>query len=125
MLNIKIVTIPHEEQRYETVGDWFYTKEGLTIHVSDMKEWRKEILIAIHELVEVTLCRDRGIPQEVVDAFDKDFEKNRQPDDDSEPGDSLGAPYRKEHFFATNIERAICHELGLNWQEYEKTVNSL
>jgi hypothetical protein len=82
-------------------------------------------LVAIHELVEVWLCNKRGITDEAVSAFDIEYEKNRPEGDESEPGNHPDAPYRKEHFFATNIERMIALELGLDWEKYSKAVMSL
>ena len=125
-LNIRIQTIPHNKQRYATVGDWVWTSTGnLTIYVSDLGDWRKEFLVARHELDEVMLCRERGITQEEVDQYDMAYEARRLPGDTSEPGDSLLAPYRKEHFFATTQERAMAHELGIDWTIYEDAINSL
>jgi hypothetical protein len=125
MLNITIKTIPNESQRYPTVGDWVWDGERLTIYVSDMGDWKAEFLVAYHELAEVMLCRDRGISQESVDAFDKAYEAKRPEGDESEPGDSPDAPYRKEHFFATNMERLMSEQLGVNWQEYDSKVAGL
>lgn len=125
-MNILIKTIPHEMQRYETVGDWVFDGEGnITIFVSDMGDWKKEMLVAFHELAEVLLCKKRGITQELVDDFDMKFEQNRKFGDLSEPGDSQEAPYRREHFFATNVERLLAAELGVNWSLYDQTINEL
>ena len=124
-MHITIRTIPHEQQRYETCGDWQEFGEDTIINVSEMGDSLAEILVGIHELVEVVLCRHRGISQEIVDKFDKHFEATRLKDDTSEPGDYPLAPYRKEHFFATNIERMIAHELGVDWAKYEEIVNTL
>lgn len=75
-MKITIETIPYDQQRYPTVGDWTFDKEGnLLIRVSGMGDWRKEALVAVHELVEVLICKQRGITQEQVDKFDMDFEK--------------------------------------------------
>ena len=69
-MNVKIVTIPHEEQRYPTVGDWVVNGDNLYISVSKMSDPRYELLVAVHELVEVLLCKERGISQVLVDKFD-------------------------------------------------------
>lgn len=84
-----------------------------------------ESLVALHELIEVLLCKKRGITTEEVDAFDKAFEANRESDNDDEPGDDPSAPYRREHFFATNIECLMSAELGVDFKTYEATVNAL
>jgi hypothetical protein len=126
-LSIQIRTTPHSRQRYETCGDWFYLDNGdIHIVVSDMGDWKKEFLVALHELVEATLCKARGIKQMTVDRFDIEYEASRQPNDAvTEPGDDPKSPYYKEHFFATNIERMLANELGVDWGEYEQTVQSL
>ena len=64
-------------------------------------------LIALHELVEVMLCRQRGITQQAVDDFDMAFKG------DGEPGDEPDAPYRREHQFANKIENMVAHEMGM------------
>lgn len=125
-MKIEMVTIPHEQHRYETVGDWEIRPDGsLKIEVSDMQNEDYAFLVAIHEAVEVWLCKKRGITEDEVNAFDIEYEKNRPEGDESEPGDAHDAPYRKEHFFATNIERQIAAELGVDWAEYDKAVMNL
>jgi hypothetical protein len=42
-----------------------------------------------------------------------------------EPGDHEHAPYRREHFFATNLERLLSAELGVDWFEYDRDVDAL
>jgi hypothetical protein len=90
-----------------------------------MTDPRYEQLVALHELVEVLLCKKRGITQKSVDAFDKAFEKARKPGNVDEPGDDPKAPYRKEHFFSTNVERLMAAELGVDWNKYDDEVESL
>lgn len=128
-MKITIETIPHGAQRYPTVGDWTFDADGsLTIKVSKLSDWRYEMLVAVHELVEVLLCKQRGITQEMVDKFDIEFETCRHLDqcgEYDEPGDEPGAPYHKEHVFATNIEALLAAELGVEWNDYEKEVESL
>ena len=124
-MKIVIETIPHKNHRYPTVGDWYWKKGVLHIKVSKMSNWKYEVLVAVHELVEVMLCKDRGITTAEVDAFDIAFEKARKPGNEDEPGDSPKAPYRKEHFFATNLEALFSAELKVDWAKYEKEINSL
>ncbi len=87
-ITINIFTIPHGDQRYSTCGDW--RVQGLDsasrfhqyfrIDVSELKDWRFEALVAIHEMVEMLLCRHRGISEEEVTAWDKQFEEDRAAD---------------------------------------------
>jgi hypothetical protein len=119
-MKVIIETIPHQEHRYTTVGDWYYDPDGtLRIKVSQLSDWRYEALIAIHELVEVMLCDHAGVTETVVDKFDKEFEANREPDNEDEPGDEPDAPYVHQHCVATGIERILAAEMGVNWKPYE------
>lgn len=125
-MKIIIETIPHKSQRYDSCGDWFYDSDGtLHIKVSKLSDWRREMLIAAHELVEVLTCKQDGVGQEVVDKFDMDFEKNRHPDNEDEPGDDPSAPYVTQHCLATGIERILAQQWGVNWKEYEQELNEL
>lgn len=124
-MKVTIEVIPHTSQRYETVGDWQWNNDELTITVSSMSNWRYEMLVAIHELVECLLCKERGIQQEDVDEFDRHFEDNRLLGDVSEPGDKPYAPYYKEHQFATCLERFLAVELGVDWNTYSTVVENL
>ena len=123
---ITIAVIEHDQQRYATCGDWQWdTRGNLLITVSDTGNWKYNLLIARHELDEAVLCRDRGITQKEVDQFDMIYEEQRKEGDFSEPGDSKLAPYYNEHQFATKQEQVMAQELGVDWEEYDKTVSSL
>jgi hypothetical protein len=145
---IEIQVIPHNEQRYETCGDWVVEGDKLTVFASDLAPSSNgddlvaeygPLLVGLHEAIEAILCCRRGIKQEDVDAFDKDFEKARAETGsvakfhfrgrtlaiDEEPGDQEDAPYFREHQFATNVEFLIAHELGVNPGRYEEAVNEL
>ena len=124
-MNIKIETILHENHRYTTVGDWYFEGEDIVIKVSKLSDWRREALIAVHELVEVLLCKHEGVTQAQVDKFDNDYEANRSRGDESEPGDASDAPYRKQHCIATGIERMLAAELGVDWKPYEDELGEL
>ena len=126
-LRMHIETIPHESQRYRTVGDYWCDESGIEqIRVSEMMDWRYEVLVAVHEIIEMALTRQRGIPEEGITEFDVKFEQNKdQGLVSGEPGDNINAPYRKEHFFATNVERLVAAELGVDWFEYDRYVDAL
>jgi len=120
MIHITIETIPHHEQRYDTVGDWTHDALGnLTIRISDLDNWRYEVLAAIHELVESTLCSHAGITQKVVDLFDLNYKG------DSEPGDDPRAPYSGPHCLAMGVERVVAAVMGISWSKYEETLDNL
>ena len=124
---IDVKVIPHNQQRYETVGDWYFNKDNnrLTIRVSAMRNKKYEFLVAMHEQIEAMLCIERGICEKEITLFDMKFEADRQPGDTSEPGDSPLAPYRREHFFATSLERLMAAELEVDWSKYDEAVYSL
>lgn len=125
-MKIIIETVPHEEQRYETVGDWQnVNKEELHITVSKTHNWHYDALVAVHELLEALVCRDRGISQETVDAYDLLYLKNPPRGAPKEAGDSFTAPYRAEHFFATTVERMLAAELKVDWEAYEAELDKL
>jgi hypothetical protein len=120
---IEINIIPHNQQRYDTVGDYFFDENGtLQIKVSEMKDLRYCHLVAVHELVEVLLTEQNGISEDSITKFDVDFEENRQPENIDEPGDDPKAPYVNEHCIATSVERLMCALLGLKWKTYDKAV---
>ena len=125
-LKITIETIPHNKQRYPTVGDWWYGADAsIHIAVSDMGDWKKEAAVALHELAEMLMCKACHVSPAEVDAFDTKYEENRAFGDLSEPGDHPLAPYRRQHIIATTFERVFAAELGLDWNEYNEKVELL
>lgn len=130
-MHIYIDTIAHEEQRYPTVGDWWFPKLAphsgfyAEIRVSRMSKEDYEFLVGIHEQIEAYLCYKRGISEQAVSDFDIAFEAVRAPENTDEPGNDPLAPYHKEHLFASEIERQLAKELGVNWEEYDAEVNAL
>ena len=126
-MDIILNVIPHHEQRYPTCGDWQlnYEQKTVIIRASELNNWRYEFLVQFHELIEAMLCFSRGITTEVVDKFDMEYENRRDIGDESEPGDDSNAPYRREHFFATSLERLMAAELGVDWDKYEEEIYKL
>jgi hypothetical protein len=125
-LSVSIESIPHEQQRYDTCGDWFTgaTHETLLIQVSELASKKEMFLVAIHELIEAFLCECAGVTEQAVDQFDHGFEQMRVPSD-GEPGDQITAPYYKQHQFATGIERILAAEAQVDWLEYERHIQEL
>jgi hypothetical protein len=96
------------------------------IRVSEMIDWRYEVLVAVHEIVEMALAKHRNIDEGGITEFDIKFEESKAKGLVSgEAGDNANAPYRREHFFATNLERLFAAELGVDWFEYERFVDGL
>lgn len=123
-MKIVIESIPHNTHRYNTIGDYWEDSNGvLQVRVSALGDERKEVLIAIHEVIEFFLCRARNIKEPDILAWDKAV-----PDSSpyaSDPGHDPSAPYHREHVFAECVERLVAFELGVNWQEYEKAIDAL
>jgi hypothetical protein len=124
-MRITIETIPHSEQRYNTCGDWIWKDDDLIIRVSEMGDWRYNAAVAVHELVEVLLCKQDGVTEAAVDAFDMAYEAKRPEGDLSETGDDPACPCARQHCFATAVERMLIAALGVPWAEYEKAVEAL
>lgn len=114
--------IPHRQQRYNTVGDYFTQDFAEQFRISELGDEKMEHLVLLHELVERILCYHRGITNEQIDEFDEEHEMSQFP---GEPGDAPSCPYRREHQVATIVERLIATELGVNWSDYERKVESL
>lgn len=75
--------------------------------------------VAYHELREYLVCKHKGIRQQEVDSFDMSFSG------EGEPGDDPKAPYFLEHQYATRDERLLVSDLGLDWNEYEESIEKL
>ena len=130
MRKINLEVIPHEEQRLDGAGDYYYEDNGdQVIKVSSLRgdideRYSKlfENLIFIHELVEITMTEFHGIEEPEIQAHDELFGKEQElgmhhPED--EPGDDPRSPYRLEHQTAETVERMILSALGLSFTDYD------
>lgn len=131
---IFIYVIPHKEQRYDTVGDWFISNDTLYIKVSDVKNDKYHLAVAIHEIIETLLCMEDGVKEEIVSQWDTNYENMRKRKVKvlpcgckikDEPGDDKHAPYHKQHQKATQVEKFVLKILGAKWKEYNKKLCSL
>lgn len=112
---ISIARVPHSQQRYNTLGDWYYDSDGnLFIIVSKLGSTDMESCLIIHELTEALLCAGHGISQPVVDKFDLGLGSTLD-----EPGDDPRAPYHLEHMYASVAERQLALALDISWPAYE------
>ncbi len=119
MKEIKIKTIPHIEQRYDTAGDYWWNGDILEVRVSDLGDWRANMCVAVHEIVEALLTHHEGISEESISGFDIENTE------DNDPGDHPKAPYHREHCLATAVERMLVALLGLKWREYDALFENL
>lgn len=124
---INIEFIPHDQQRYDTCGDYFFDSDGiLQIRISQMKLEIHAMAVLIHELTEMALLRHEGkVSFEDIDKFDMDFEAKREDGNEDEPGMDVNAPYRDQHLVATSVEMAVIANAKLSWKEYENEIYSL
>ena len=129
MLNINIKTIPHKEHRYPTLGDYWRSADGKQeMRISEMGNDDYAFMIAVHELIEWYITEKRGIKEEDIEAFDEAFEKERLQGlhtEKDEAGFDPRAPYVKEHTFATEIEKQLAKELGVDWEIYDTEIKAL
>jgi hypothetical protein len=129
-MNYRIKTIPHAHQKYPTVGDYWQTKNGIELRVSDMDNPTYELAVALHELIESHLCLLAGIKFKDIDNFDIAYEKSREkgvapcgcPIQD-EPGEDIHSPYHDQHIFATKLEKEFMSEAS--WIKYDRMVENL
>lgn len=122
MTGIEIRFIPHEEQRYNTVGDWWEKDGVLHIRISALPRVGSMIAVTVHEIVEWFLCTIAGVDEKEVDDFDHEFTLANPSE---EPGDDPKAPYQLQHSFATACERIIVAAAGINWKEHEDDMEIL
>lgn len=127
-MRVSIKTIPHKKQKYPTAGDYGVKGDRWNIRVSEMSDWRREVLVGIHELAELAWVRHMGISIDLVTEFDLKFEKERaegkhSPED--EPGDDPRCPYKAGHNTATIIEELLAGVLDVNWEEHSKEIVNL
>lgn len=124
-MKITIDFIEHNDQRYNTVGDWTITDSGdLEIRVSKLGTVSRpsiaEYLIAIHELVEAVFCTLNGVTPKMVDNWD--LGDRWEARGFSEPGADVLAPYHNEHMLAEIVERMLAQFYGLEWRTYGQMV---
>lgn len=148
---VVIETVPHSEQRYNTVGDWFFRQEAITkrvdiglggpkfdivetlvVRVSDTGNWRWNMALALHEFAEAILCTSSGVSQDEVDKWDMEWSLRQHLIEDLEPGDDVNAPYHKQHREATALEMEFHQEFSssgsdamIDWQNYEDKLEEL
>lgn len=112
MYNANVKTIPHRDQRYDTLGDYFTEGGVIQFRVSSLGNANYEFLIFLHEIIEKQLCRESGITEQMIDAWDLAHE------DAEEPGELERCPYREQHLIAEGFERAMAVKLGVDWTHY-------
>jgi hypothetical protein len=128
-IKFKVEVIPHQNQNYDTVGNYQLLADGTWwITVSDLGDPKYNFLVALHEVTELYLTQFADIKEEDITNYDLYYEAAREQglvDINSEPGFSTNAPYRRQHTIATAIEMMLAAELEVDWLEYDRKVNNL
>jgi hypothetical protein len=84
-----------------------------------------EVLVFVHEVVEWAMTQVLGIQEPEIKAFDDLFEAERARGlhpAEAEPGDDPRAPYRRQHQFATEIEKHLALGFNVDWDLYDAAV---
>ncbi len=124
-MRVVIDFIPHNEQRYPTLGDWEKKEvdgqEVMLIRISKLGVRESEIAIAVHELIEALLCDHDEITSKEVDDWDFAFVEGQRKGEigkDEEPGDHPKAPYHLQHVIAQRIENELVHSVGMTHRQH-------
>jgi hypothetical protein len=111
-----IEIVPLNKQRYETLGDYFYDKQGVRhFKITDTGNEFYNDLILVHELIEEILTRAKGISEKTILRHDLEFEKllkDGKVGPDEEPGEHKNSPYRQEHLLAEIVEKLMLNHLN-------------
>lgn len=102
-----------DAMRYDDAGDYF----GNTIVAYDFKNDVITNAIFLHEFIEYMLIKASGIEPELIDKFDTD-------DTSAKEYPKEFALYGKFHEMANVVERQFIQNLGLSWDEHDKTINT-
>ena len=118
--SVVIKTVGPKQMRYRTVGDWQLLPTGeLEITVADTGNWIYNLLVAIHELIEVFLCQIDGVSGKQVDRFDFAHQN------DEDPGTHPKAPYHDQHCTALGVELLLAARAGVKWRKYEDRLDTV
>lgn len=120
-----IAKVDASEIRHPFTGaDWWFDENGdLQVRVSKLSDWRFEAALMLHEIAESLICKHTGVTVAQVDEWDKHYDKTHEFDLNS--GDDPFAPYKKEHTFATAIERIFTGATDVDWLTYDKELEAI
>jgi hypothetical protein len=125
---ITIEFIPQYDQRFTTQGDWWETADTLQVRVTQCDDWRYQVPVLMHELIEFFWCKAHGVTTEECDAFDVLFEQEYEDgkwNRTVEAGFDRRCPYRGGHKWGHKFERLTCWMLRVSWMKYEEYMDSL
>ena len=122
-IQFKVEALDIKAMRYYTPGDYEVDKDEALLRVTvTTMPYVSEMAVALHEIVEATLCRVAGITEKEVFDFDQMWNEEQGHLYGEEPGADLRAPYRDQHLKAEEIERLFVEAAGMDWQEHCQNV---
>jgi hypothetical protein len=120
-MRVVIDTVALTDMRnFPQCGDWHFDGECLTVKVAANGDWRSEMCIAVHEIVEALLCRTQDIPETAIDDFDRSWRPHSGLD---EAGADPAAPYYMAHMSAMSLEHHLATVFGLPWARHEALID--
>lgn len=113
-----------KDHRYKSIDDWqnpYINSNNVvfTVQAADTGNWKYNMLIFFHALVEQVLCYSNKITDEQVSEWDM---RHTHCDD---PGSHEEAPYFREHKSAEEIEAMISTYLDIPWDDYGKAIDKV
>jgi len=129
---MKIHWLNGRNPKFVTVGYWHWTKPDnkgmLLVEVSKLPDWRFNIAVLGHELIEVFYCWLFKITTERCDRFDESYEKKYESGEVSpefEPGCDPQCPYHWGHMAGIVWERLFIHGTLASWNKYNDECNKI
>jgi hypothetical protein len=127
-MDLTIDFIPHKDHQFTTIGHWFEDADGLHIQISRELNWKFQVAVLFHELIEVFMCEAQGVKTPECDVFDALFESEYERGvwpKSVEAGMDKRCPYRKGHIWGRRFERLVIFLLGASWREYGDACDEL
>jgi hypothetical protein len=95
-------------------GDYFMDEKGsLQVRVSEFANPDDAVYIAVHEVMEAwRYAKKHGADFSAIDEFDLAHQET------DEPGRLKCAPYHQEHKLSEQIERLLCNQDNMEWQDH-------
>lgn len=129
-MNIKFHRTNTKPFDLTTVGFWRFdqpnNKGTLHVYVAKMCDWRYEVSVFGHELIESVYCWLCGVTTEVCDKFDDqcelEFDAGTR-DVHLEPGFDPKCPYRWGHVMGSWWEWVFIHATLASWKKYDVECN--
>lgn len=122
-MKLNIRTVPQCEHRFTTIGDWWERDGTLEVRISYLPDWRWQIGVLVHELVEWIYCKRRGITSDECDRFDRFYEeqyRSKVIPVEKEAGYDKRCPYHRGHVWGDRIAWLVEWLLGVDQKARRK-----